>query len=227
MKTIVLLITGMLFGITTVAADINPAPQGEDLNVRFYYDQPITFIERGIEFLVFPDGSFDFNTQLNTTSGDGYYRKATTRRSSYKSINRTFGAPGTYTYYGSVNPRPVIVTHDRDGKVRRVGNVFINYNREDQLKRVGSVYLRYNRRGLLTQVGGLRIHYNRHGISHISGHVNRYNTNCGVCGIRGCGINHFDGHHNPNHNNETHYNDDYHYYKKGGKTKKVKKIRRK
>ena len=221
MKTIVLLITGLLFGIAPVAANSNPALQGEDLNVRSYYDQPIMFIERGVEFLVFPDGSFDFNTEANTTHGDTYYRQSKATRRSNR--NRTFGAPGTY-----YNPRPsgVIITHDRDGKVRRIGNVFINYNRNDQLKRVGSVYLNYNRRGQLTRVGGLHIHYRGHRITHITGHVNRYNRNCNICGITSCSVNHFDGHHN-NHQNEPNYDDDYYYYKKGKTTKKVKKLRRK
>ena len=212
MKTMVLLITGMLFGITTVTADINPALQGEDLNVNYYYDQPISFIERGVEFLIFPDGSFDFNTQLNTTSGDVYYRTNNSKRSSVNRttrVNNTFGAPGTHIFYGNVNPRGTLITHDRDGKVRRIGNVFLNYNRYDQIKRVGSVYLRYNRRGLLTQVGGLRIHYNRHGISHITGQVNRFNNY------------HINA--NPHYTND----DDFYYYKKNGKTKKVKKLRRK
>lgn len=96
MKKLVLLFTGLLMGLTTVTAESKSASQGEDLVVnRNYYVQPILFVERGVEFLIFPDGSFDFNTQLDYTQGDTYYRTTnnTTKRSN---INRTFGAPGTY-----------------------------------------------------------------------------------------------------------------------------------
>jgi hypothetical protein len=39
----------------------------------FRTDDPIVFLERGIEFYVFPDGQLDFNTRP-TTSGTMYYR---------------------------------------------------------------------------------------------------------------------------------------------------------
>jgi len=220
MKTIVLLITGLLFGITPVSAEHKSASQGEDLSVNFYYDQPISFIERGVEFLIFPDGSFDFNTELNTTPGDVYYRKTSTNKR--RSINTTYGAPGTFY---SPRPRGVIITHDRDGKVRRIGNVFLNYNRQGQIKRIGSVYINYNRHGYLTQVGGLIIHYRNHRIVRITGHVNRFNQNCGICNTRSCTVNHFDSHqHMPQHQGNN--NSDYYYYKKNGKEKKVKKLKR-
>jgi hypothetical protein len=209
MKTIVLLITGLLFGIAPVAAEHKSASQGEDLSRNFYYDQPITFIERGVEFLIFPDGSFDFNTELHTTPGDVYYRKTTTI---YKrrSINTTYGAPGTYY---TPRPRGIIITHDRDGKVRRIGNVFLNYNRHGQIKRIGSVYINYNIIGYLTRVGGLQIHYRNHNVVRITGHVNRYNRNNII------------GNYNmPQHQNNT--DDDYYYYKKNGKDKKIKKLKR-
>ena len=57
MKKLVLLFTGMLIGLTTVTAEAKSASQGEDLVLnRNYYAQPILFTERGMEFLIFPDG---------------------------------------------------------------------------------------------------------------------------------------------------------------------------
>ena len=114
--------------------------------------EPIVFTERGIEFFVFPDGQFDFNTRPSSGS-DMYYRSTKA-----KTINRTYGAPSNSRNqnYG------VKVEHDNSGKVRRIGNVFINYDAYDRIKRVGSVYMTYNRFAL-EQVGGLQIIYNRRG----------------------------------------------------------------
>jgi hypothetical protein len=119
--------------------------------VDFRNANPIVFTERGVEFYVFPDGQFDFNTR--PSNGDMYYKSG--RRNG---PNKTYGSPanGQNRNYG------VKVEHDYTGKVRRIGNVFINYDANDRIKRVGSVYMTYNRYAL-TQVGGLQIIYNRRG----------------------------------------------------------------
>lgn len=192
-------------GLTTVTAENKSASQGEDLVVnpnRFV--QPIMFVERGVEFLIFPDGSFDFNTQLDYTQGDNYYRRSNvnvnTRRSS---INRTYGSPGTYnTYYGPTN-NGTIVLHDRSGKVRRVGYVFLNYNRQ----------------GLVSRIGGMRLIYNRHGrLIRTVGHVNRYNTSFVLDNNYGNPYGSpIDNDHDYDYNN-----DDFYYYRNGVKTEKPK-----
>ncbi|MEL0643043.1 hypothetical protein V6251_01525 [Olleya sp. Ti.3.14] len=178
MKKLVLLFTGMLIGLTTVTAEAKSASQGEDLVLnRNYYAQPILFTERGVEFLIFPDGSFDFNTAINHTQGDYYYRRtnANTKR---RALNVTNGAPGTQVTYNNPRDRGMIITHDRDGKVRRIGNVFLNYNRSGQIKRLGSVYISYNRQGLVSQIGSMRLYYNRQGqLIKTIGQVNRSNSN--------------------------------------------------
>lgn len=119
--------------------------------VDFRNSDPIVFTEKGIEFYVFPDGQFDFNTR--PSNGDMYYKSGRRNGS-----NKTYGSPanGQNRNYG------VKVEHDYSGKVRRIGNVFINYDANDRIKRVGSVYMSYNRFAL-TQVGGLQIVYNRRG----------------------------------------------------------------
>ncbi|MGB6267585.1 MAG: hypothetical protein WBF67_01125, partial [Olleya sp.] len=173
------------------------------------------------EFLIFPDGSFDFNTQLDYTQGDNYYRRSNTKR---RSVNTTYGAPGTYVTYSNPRDRGIIITHDRDGKVRRIGHVFLNYNRIGQIKRIGSVYIAYNRQGLVTQIGGMRLKYNKRGkLIKTIGQINRYNTNSGISGNSGYGSDHLGGQHQDN-NVDYDYNDndDYYYYKKGVKTAKPK-----
>lgn len=120
--------------------------------IDFRNADPIVFTERGIEFFIFPDGQFDFNTRPST--GAMYYKHG--RRTS--DVNKTYGAPSNVQNrnYG------VQVEHDNFGRVRRIGNVMINYDANDRIKRVGSVYMAYNRYAL-DRVGGLQIMYNRRG----------------------------------------------------------------
>jgi len=124
---------------------------------RFSADEPIVFTERGIEFYIFPNGEFDFNTVETASSGTVYKNG---RR------NTTYGAPaGTR------------IEHDAAGRIRRIGNVFMNYDSNNRIKRIGSVYMSYNRFAL-TQVGNLRILYNRNGqIINIIGNVKHGNSN--------------------------------------------------
>ncbi|MFV5690465.1 hypothetical protein ACM55K_00410 [Flavobacterium sp. LT1R49] len=135
--------------------------------VDFRNAEPIVFTERGIEFFVFPDGQFDFNTRPSNGS-DMYYKSKRT-----SAVNKTYGTPTNFRNqnYG------VKVEHDNSGKVRRIGNVFINYDSNNRIKRVGSVYMTYNRYAL-EQVGGLQIIYNRRGqIVDIVGSVNGRRAN--------------------------------------------------
>ncbi|OUR90714.1 hypothetical protein A9Q87_12220 [Flavobacteriales bacterium 34_180_T64] len=208
----------MLIGLATVAAAGQvSATRGNDLKntARYRFAEPIVFIERGVEFLIFPDGSFDFNTEIEANFSDSYYRTSNSRRGT---VNSTYGTPGTLSriHYSRPRSKGVIITHDGQGRVRRIGNVFINYNRHGQIKRAGSVYMSYQRgNDRLKQVGGLRVNYNRWGeIVHIAGVVNHYNSqfNCGI------------GYNHSNYAfNDTHYDDDFYYYRKKGKVKKHKK----
>lgn len=178
MKKLVLLFTGLLIGLTTVsAAEKLTAKNGDRLiTKRYRYTQPIMFVERGVEFMIFPDGSFDFNTHYGNQA---YNYRTSSRRSS---VNTTYGAPGRRVHYATPRDKRVIITHDFDGKVRRIGNVFINYDRYNRVKRIGSVYMKYSKhRGKLKQVGGLRIKYNRWGeIIRLIGQVNHNNQGCNI-----------------------------------------------
>ncbi|WP_138434096.1 hypothetical protein [Winogradskyella algicola] len=216
MKSKLLFMAMVLVGLTSATATTagDAVLNGEDLKTnRFGFTQPISFVERGVEFLIFPDGSFDFNTEVLTTNpgnDDFYYRR------NRRSTNSTYGAPNTSQYH----TRGVIVTHDRLGRVRRIGNVFINYDRQGRIKRAGTVYMTY-RRGQLKQVGGLRILYNRYGtVIGTRGFVNHNNIGNGI---------HESDHHYPytygdDWNNDWNDNEFY-YYRKNGKVKKQIKIK--
>ncbi len=225
MKTTVLFTAMVLIGLTSAnATKTNVVPRGEDFlnTTRYRYAEPIMFMERGVEFLIFPDGSFDFNTNPGDpfrNFDDSYYRATNLRRSS---MNTTQGAPGTVSRnnYYTPNSGGILIQHDFDGKVRRIGNVFINYDRIGKVKRVGTVYMNYNRGGLLTQVGGLRITYNHWGevvksVGVVNYHNSQYNFGLGQNQGQGSGYYVDSGD-----------DEDYYYYRKGDKVKKQKKMKK-
>lgn len=195
MKKITLLVTALVvFGSAAKASEIDRSAFERPINIA--EAEPISFVERGIEFIVFADGQFDFSTRP-AIAGDIYYRT-----SPRASVNRTHGAPGQSGNFG------VRVEHDNYGRVRRIGNVFINYDAANRIKRIGSVYMSYNRFAL-AQVGGLQIRYNGRGqIVGYSGSVNgnqayAANYNGNNYGDYGNG-------------NAPVLNDDYYYYKTDG-----------
>ena len=178
---------------------------------RYGYMEPFKFIERGIEFYVFPNGEFDFNTHPE-------YRD--TRRS-HTSVNISYGAPRNY-----YNNHGVTIEHDRLGRVRRIGNVFVNYDAFDRIKRIGSVYMNYNR-NLIRNIGGLYVYYDRHlRIIRTSGYI-KHNLGCHFCGSRNCHKNHYSNHGHNNgheHNNHGNWDNDHMYYRnKASKKKKTKR----
>jgi hypothetical protein len=215
MKKITLLVASILLVGSMAYASENPVfsdnnEKGPRHTVDYRNAEPIMFMERGIEFYIFPDGEFDFNTR---PSGP---RRGTT--------NTTYGAPGVHvTNYGPAN-YGVRVEHDNFGRVRRVGNVFINYDGYNRVKRVGSVYMRYNSFAL-SQVGGLRILYNRRGhiidvVGYVNGASHAYAYNPYFDNGYGGG--------NTNYNDDYGYEsgsgyneDDYYYYKADGTKAKM------
>ena len=157
MKKITLLATVLFaFASTAHAAGIINFSGGVAEN-RFDFDDPIVFTERGIEFYIFPNGEFDFNTVETAGSGTVY-------KQGRRNTNTTYGVPAG-----------IRIEHDAAGRIRRIGNVFMNCDHENRIKRIGSVYMTYNRFAL-TQVGNLKILYNRNGqIVNIIGNV-KYET---------------------------------------------------
>jgi len=221
MKRAVLLFASLLIGLTTASAsETHMTHDGisVDKNKRYRYAQPIVFMERGVEFLIFPDGTFDFNTNAR-------HYNSNTRRGA---INATYNGPRVSINYSS-QPRGTHIYRDRNGAIRSIGDVHINYDRYGKITRVGSVFIDYSRgrNAILTQVGGLQVNYNHYGeIVKTHGQINRYNNNCNVCGISSCTMqhNHKKGHDTYDRDYDDYDHDDnYYYYKKDGKLKKYKK----
>lgn len=190
MKKITLLVASVLLVVNVVNAQRNN---------RFSFDEPISFTERGIEFFVFPNGDFDFNTRPSDSHGEFYFRGA--------------GKKGAVAR-GPIN-YGVLIEHDSFGRVRRVGNTFINYDINDRVTRIGTVYMKYNRFAL-TQVGGLRIVYDRRGaIVDMVGSVKGNRNNGFTNSYYGPTV-----YHN-NTNTYTYNSDDYYYYKADGTRAKI------
>ncbi|WP_447635617.1 hypothetical protein [Flavobacterium microcysteis] len=154
MKKITLLVASILFVGNIANAETTHYLGDKNFIANFTMDEPIAFVERGITFYVFPDGQFDFNTEPTVANDIVYYKSG--KRSSSANVNTTYGAPGVR------NGQGVKIEHDSQGRIRRIGNVFVNYDAYDRIKRIGTVYMSYNRYAL-SQIGGLQLIYNRRG----------------------------------------------------------------
>jgi hypothetical protein len=204
MKTITLLATSiLLIGSAANASEVRTASEMER-RAGYSFDEPISFIERGIEFFVFSNGDFDFNTRPQDSQGSTYFYKTAGKRASAASVRRPVN-------YG------VLIEHDSFGRVRRVGNTFINYDGNDRVSRIGTVYLKYNRFGL-TQIGGMRITYNSRGQI-----VNMYGNIKGVTRNQGFAYTYYGSTNDYYNDYASNYSDDnsYYYYRTDGTKAKI------
>lgn len=180
MKKITFLVASVLLVGNLAKASVIINTADVENRTGYSFDQPISFMERGIEFFVFPNGDFDFNTRPQDSQGGYFYRKAGGRNAGAQARGNGNGNYG------------VLIEHDSFGRVRRVGNTFINYDHRDRVNRIGTVYMRYNRFAL-AQIGGMQLIYNYRGeivdtVGSIKGwgnngfvyndtHCNNYNNN--------------------------------------------------
>ena len=120
---------------------------------------PVKVKERGINFYVFPDGTFDFNAHGNHYQYAGY-TAVRIERDRFGKIRRVGN---------------VYINYNRHGQVSRIGSVFIKYNRRGLVSRVGHKYIRYNRRGYYVVI---RHRPYRPGYIYSTGY--NYNVSCNV-----------------------------------------------
>lgn len=225
MKKQILFNAMVLIGLTSIAGtNIKVEPQGENFTntARYRYVQPIIFIEQGVEFLIFPNGSFDFNAHLNNrfnTNGQVYSNGKTNSRRS--SVNTNQGRAGTINvrYYGKTVVNGVSMEHDYNGMIKRIGNIVPEYDKTGRIKRLGTIKMNYDD-GKLSKVGGLKVKYNRWDeIISTRGFVNEANRNYQY-GPRYSAVQS-----GPNYKDYANHND-YYYYKQGSAVKKQKKVGR-
>ncbi|MEC4048351.1 hypothetical protein OX284_002835 [Flavobacterium sp. SUN046] len=163
MKTITLLVANILFiGNVTNAATIIKTTETTSKIMSYDYNEPISFMERGVAYYVFPNGDFDFNIAPQDVQAN-YYFRTMGRRSADRITDRI------------VNNYGVLIAQDNFGRICRIGNTFINYDYQNRVSRIGGIFIRYNQYAL-AQVGGLCLIYDNYGdIVNIVGTVKGYN----------------------------------------------------
>ncbi len=174
MRKIVLFITALLTLGTAKQAIANDKQIKKEIITKRHPKQvqPIVFLQKGIKFFIYPDGSIDY--RVPKKHQNRHWR------------NIPYPTPGEYRYN---NRRNSFITYDYYGRLKRVGNIYINYDRYRRASRIGNVIIRYNRRGLVRQIGGLTIYYNRYNqVRYTEGHI--YHNGCGYCNISNCSIDH-------------------------------------
>jgi len=204
MRKITLLLLGVLVSLGTVSAAELVSPSDitkKGLTIRYRKAQPITFIERGVTFQVYSDGTLDVK----------YGRRGYRRANNYR-MNAGYGFPfrSSYDYF-----RGKRIWRNRYGQIIKIGYSSINYDYYGRVKRVGSITMHYGRFDQLRRVGGMRVWFNKRGkLIYAEGNVKPHF--CGICGINGCTMSHFDHRHNGwdrqhdwyNDHNDNFFNDD-------------------
>ena len=99
MKKGILLLLAIMSLATISAKDKNKSTS--KIGVTNRYNDAVTFIERDIQFHVFLNGDFDFNTHYNDTY---------------------------YDYNGRRTRNGAQINRDYNGRIRSIGSVFINYD---------------------------------------------------------------------------------------------------
>lgn len=127
MKKGLLLLLGMFMMVSLVEAK-EGVNSTKKIGVEYRYNEAVSFIERGVQFHVFLNGDFDFDSR--------YVR---TRRNSRIRIRRDYR--GRIRRVGNVT-----ISYNSRGNVRRIGSVYMSYNR-NYLTGVGQLGIRYNRWG--------------------------------------------------------------------------------
>jgi hypothetical protein len=118
----------------------------------YNYNNSFIFVENGITFSVYPDGEFDFYID-NRVSGS---RNGVTFNSGFD-----YSPYAQYDDYGAViQVENVPVFYDSYGRVSQIGDVNINY-RNGRVRRVGGMYVYYNNRGFYDYHTGFINIYNR------------------------------------------------------------------
>jgi hypothetical protein len=141
----------MILGTTGVFATGTNEDKVATRNAYRYNDSFI-FVENGITFSVYPDGEFDFYID-NRISGS---RNGVTFNSGFD-----YSPYAQYDDYGAViQVENVPIFYDFYGRVEQIGDVNINY-RNGRVRRVGGMYVYYNNRGFYDYHTGYINIYNR------------------------------------------------------------------
>ncbi|SDB39965.1 hypothetical protein SAMN03097699_1114 [Flavobacteriaceae bacterium MAR_2010_188] len=210
MKKQILLMSFMMMGFMSTTIYAQPTGKQHKMKVASQnrISQPISFIERGVEFLIFPDGSFEFtDTEYQISRLENR-----DRRSARINMRRS---PGNSEVIYTNAALRTEVFYFRNGLISQINDIPLDYDSSNRIARVGSVNMSYqNGNGFLRTVGNLKVNYNHWGeIVHLKGEVNGYNKH----------VNDSYGYVDYDDFDNNTYDANYYYYKKNGKLKKHKK----
>ncbi|MEZ7495204.1 hypothetical protein QO206_06885 [Leeuwenhoekiella aequorea] len=151
-RTLLFLAASFVIGATAQAADFaQVTAPGDNLIINSTAMSPVIFIERGVEFLVYPNGTLDFNVTPSSTRMNGKYVKQV-----YYAGNHNVD------YKTGANYRKGYVQYNRSGQVIQIGTLTIDYLRNGQVSRIGAIPVKY-KKGRLDQIGNAKMHYDRSG----------------------------------------------------------------
>ena len=153
MKNLITLVMLAFVGLTASAENKSNAT-----TYNYGYGSSIIFVERNVEFAIYPDGQFDF-----------YYQHR-------NNFNFNINTPNVNISYNSGYNYDPYVQYDDYGAVIQIESIPVYYDYYGRIIQAGNTQIYYNNFGRLARVGGLNIYYNNYGsFAHFSGYINMYN----------------------------------------------------
>lgn len=152
MKKFYLILSLIIFGGAAFAAPKT------NLEASARYGGPFIFVEKGVEFAVYPDGQFDFTYGIHSRFN-----------------SRTFHG-NSITYNSGYNYLPFVQLDDF-GAVIQVKNVPVFYDYYGRIIRAGRIWIEYNHFGKVSRIGNMHIFYNPYQVvTHTAGFINGRNA---------------------------------------------------
>ncbi|QVY65656.1 hypothetical protein [Polaribacter sp. Q13] len=139
MKKGVLILIGMFLIVTTIKAENNKEIPNT-IGFNYSYNNSVNFEERGVEFFIFTNGEFDFNTHYNSYENQRGIQITRDYRGRIERIGNSF------------------INYDSYGNVTRIGNVFMRYYR-GKLTDVGNLKVKYDHWGTPRFYGNVKDNY--------------------------------------------------------------------
>lgn len=156
MRNLALIFTALIFGAPSASAvtlEDKVAPRN-----AYGYNNSFIFVENGITFSVYPDGEFDF--YIDQVSG-------VNASVNFRNTNITFNSGFNYNpfvqyddYGAVIQVENIPIYYDFYGRVTQIGNVDIRYN-NGRVHRLGGMFVYYNNNGFYSHHSGFINIYNR------------------------------------------------------------------
>ena len=148
-RTLFFLAASFVITTTAQASEVNSIGLHTKAESPAFYLQPVVFITQGVEFLIYPDGTLDYNLPPASVSLNG------------RRVNQVYYNPNS-VYDSGRNYRRGYVQYHGNGQVAQIGRLGIDYHRNGRVGRIGDIAVTY-KKGRLDRIGNLKMHYDRSG----------------------------------------------------------------